>query len=378
MTSICYNRYWEALSALCQMGQALLNVVSLAFSYERTEREMDGLTGTEWKAQVVHTASLLHATCIASLKCEATIVGKPLDVFGGMTETEMRELNSVDDQSALVLYWLQDLLASRLASGGLDIRNPPVVAQVWTSLVNYVNAYAIAKKIAQFPLPLPLHQSLAFSDIFVAFLSPFVISAFVPSITVCLLIVFATSAAYHGIFIVNAALQQPFGTKSCHLPLAMLHRQVIKGMLSLVTQKVAEKIVKLGEDEHEAAASEEPSDFVFPAVDRHYIYEAMHKRKPHKFTHSGSGVLTQVSMFSHTDPHTTKHHTPGVLTLNHCVATGFSPIPTDLVPLPSIKHPAFNKLPSQPKSDKNLYSRTELNKTETEAEVEATNTQQKV
>lgn len=243
-TSICYNRYWEALGCLYDMSVYARTVGCMILTFDRGTTSSDDA----WKARTIHTLSILHGICIQSLRsAESDEPLSPLEVLGGMSEEEMQLLRDCDDPTSLSHFWVSDLLSGRSSSGGLAIANPPAVAQVWGQLASFMRAYGTAMKIAKHRLPLSFHQALAWSDLAVALLTPFCITLFAPHVAVAVSVSALTTGVFHALYLSNIVMQQPFGDKTSDLPLTVTHQAFIRGLLSMLSMPVAMELTKLYE-----------------------------------------------------------------------------------------------------------------------------------
>eukprot|EP01054_Gregarina_sp_Poly1_P000596 Gregarina_sp_Poly_1__595@NODE_1140_length_4970_cov_199_446461_g786_i0_p1_GENE_NODE_1140_length_4970_cov_199_446461_g786_i0NODE_1140_length_4970_cov_199_446461_g786_i0_p1_ORF_typecomplete_len578_score45_56Bestrophin/PF01062_21/2_4e23_NODE_1140_length_4970_cov_199_446461_g786_i030674800 len=246
-TGISYNRFWEALGHLTLMTNALGQAASMVLAFDECSRTQH--SGAEaplrWRAVTLHYFSILHAVCCQKL-FSADGVDARLDILGGLTEEEKQELSAVSDQAALVFHWINERVSSRVMTGGLQIP-PPICSQLWQQLSIGMTSYSSAVKILDTPLPLPYQQSLAWSDLIVIFLTPFCICSYVESLFTASVFTFCTSMLFHGTYLADVTMQQPFGNKSNDLPVVDRHKDFIDRLVSFVTLDLANEINRLYE-----------------------------------------------------------------------------------------------------------------------------------
>lgn len=245
-TGISYNRFWEALGHLTMMTNALSQAASMVLAFDECavpqSRAEDPL---RWRAVTLHYFSVLHAVCCQKL-FSVDGVDARLDILGGLTDDETEELSSVSDQASLVFHWINERVSCRVMTGGLQIP-PPICSQLWQQLSIGMTAYSSAVKILDTPLPLPYQQSLAWSDLIVIFLTPFCICSYVETLPTASIFTFCTTMLFHGIYLADVTMQQPFGNKSNDLPVVDRHRDFIDRLVSFVTMELANEINRLYE-----------------------------------------------------------------------------------------------------------------------------------
>eukprot|EP01054_Gregarina_sp_Poly1_P002578 Gregarina_sp_Poly_1__2577@NODE_16_length_22882_cov_82_653956_g14_i0_p5_GENE_NODE_16_length_22882_cov_82_653956_g14_i0NODE_16_length_22882_cov_82_653956_g14_i0_p5_ORF_typecomplete_len515_score75_41Bestrophin/PF01062_21/2_7e17_NODE_16_length_22882_cov_82_653956_g14_i01798819532 len=237
-TGICYNRFWEALSHMYQMSNRMSIGATLALAQDPSQFESEEEANREkrWRAEFLHDISVLHAVCVQSLFAE--YVEAPLDILGGMTIEEQAQLAAVKNQPALVFNWIAASLQSRLHTDKCTVMLSNAVNLLSQALTDWNNA----QKVSRVPLPLPFQQSLAWSDLIVLIFTPLTIACYSYNLWFSMALTFAAELIYHGVYMANVAMQQPFGTRSTDLPLVSVHREFIKRVLSFVTADLVEEL----------------------------------------------------------------------------------------------------------------------------------------
>eukprot|EP01056_Protomagalhaensia_sp_Gyna25_P005892 Protomagalhaensia_sp_Gyna_25__5891@NODE_892_length_2453_cov_11_539354_g705_i0_p1_GENE_NODE_892_length_2453_cov_11_539354_g705_i0NODE_892_length_2453_cov_11_539354_g705_i0_p1_ORF_typecomplete_len509_score71_00Bestrophin/PF01062_21/4_7e18_NODE_892_length_2453_cov_11_539354_g705_i06712197 len=237
-TGICYNRFWEALGHMYQMSNriGLAATLALAPSGLEDEDEEVKLKEKTWRAEFLHDISVLHAVCIQSLFAE--YIGAPLDILGGMTAEEQTQLGTVKNQPALVFNWITGSITRRLVTDSTTV----MLSNVVTLLTNALTDWNNAMKVSKVPLPLPFQQALAWADLLLLLFTPLTIACFTYNLWVSLALTFCAELIYHGVYMADVAMQQPFGNRSTDLPLVSVHRDFIRRILSFVTPELVEEL----------------------------------------------------------------------------------------------------------------------------------------
>eukprot|EP01053_Blabericola_migrator_P001909 Blabericola_migrator_1__1908@NODE_1519_length_4359_cov_139_504194_g999_i0_p1_GENE_NODE_1519_length_4359_cov_139_504194_g999_i0NODE_1519_length_4359_cov_139_504194_g999_i0_p1_ORF_typecomplete_len556_score63_76Bestrophin/PF01062_21/3_1e25DUF674/PF05056_12/0_13_NODE_1519_length_4359_cov_139_504194_g999_i03001967 len=298
-TGISYNRFWEALEHLTIMTNAMCQAASMVLAFDECSVIDGGEAPLRWRAITLHYFSILHAACCQKL-FSVDGVDARLDILGGLTENEKQELSSVSDQAALVFHWINERISSRVMNGGLRIP-APICSQLWSQLTAAMKAYASACKILDTPLPLPYQQSLAWSDLIVIFLTPFCICSYVESLMTAAVFSFCTVMLFHGIYLADVTMQQPFGNKSNDLPVVERHKDFIDQLVSFVTLDVANEINKLYQhvDSFSCFTASCSSDRAIPTAARPVTFRAIeviprrHSEDPHKLRRQQASALLQ-------------------------------------------------------------------------------------
>eukprot|EP01053_Blabericola_migrator_P010719 Blabericola_migrator_1__10718@NODE_612_length_7289_cov_45_683606_g445_i0_p1_GENE_NODE_612_length_7289_cov_45_683606_g445_i0NODE_612_length_7289_cov_45_683606_g445_i0_p1_ORF_typecomplete_len555_score65_52Bestrophin/PF01062_21/4_9e18YoqO/PF14037_6/1_9e03YoqO/PF14037_6/42YoqO/PF14037_6/27_NODE_612_length_7289_cov_45_683606_g445_i017743438 len=239
-TGICYNRFWEALGHMYQMSNrmGLAATLALAPHVNAIDKMSDEQWTREkrWRAEFLHDISVLHAVCIQTLFSE--YVEAPLDILGGMTAEEQVQLAAVKDQPALVFNWIARSICIRLQTDANTIMMNNTTTLLTAALTDWNNA----KKVSRVPLPLPFQQALAWADLIITICTPITVACFTQDLWMSLAMTFAAVLVYHGVYMADVAMQQPFGTRSTDLPLIPVHRDFIRRILSFVTAEVIDEL----------------------------------------------------------------------------------------------------------------------------------------
>jgi hypothetical protein len=210
-TTSCYARELESLTMLENVGARIMSSVTQSISFDMVYasecQEVDGcltIRGAQgdatkrilqetdqFKRQVLHCASLLHALMLLSLReqaepisiekyldaismfelqqCFRTIVeaqpklhAKPkyfeLPVFGGLLDHERRALcRPKVDPVLLALQWLMQTILNRSKSGGLKVEGPTLAA-FFLELTQAYISFGQLSKLAIHPYPFPYTQ----------------------------------------------------------------------------------------------------------------------------------------------------------------------------------------------------------------------------
>lgn len=234
--SICHGRFWEALGHVYQLSINLSGMASMLVALEEV-LDMSSMT------TCLHDISLLHAVFIQSLFTEDDPA--PLDVVGGLSPWELSELSLETDQVALVTHWMHSDLFDLISTDKIP---SSVVSSLLTSLNSAITSWSHARKISRVPLPITFQQFLAIADLMILFVIPLMVTIFTPNLYLALTLTFMIAVLYHGVYLSNISMQQPFGEKSTDLPLVKVHRDFTKRLLSFINKDIASELNRLTEN----------------------------------------------------------------------------------------------------------------------------------
>eukprot|EP00917_Polyrhabdina_sp_WS-2016_P032143 GHVP01068557.1.p1 GENE.GHVP01068557.1~~GHVP01068557.1.p1 ORF type:complete len:341 (+),score=25.39 GHVP01068557.1:81-1103(+) len=243
-TNAAFNRFWEARTNLQTMssywsscasmliGSEQIFILSKKFSKKQKSRAIKA------QARILQLLSTLHATGLRYLLNQTKLPeGQGLEVLGGLSQYEVQILRTSEDPLFLVMHWLSADLLLRQHLGGLPTP-PPLLTRAWHEMTLGLLAYDQACKVQDTPFPFPYLQMLYIIDLGVIVLVPIVVSCWVQSLFMSLLLVAMIVFSFHSIFQAAYLMETPFGLRPNDLNLLDLH----KDFLSLVNVVQSEDV----------------------------------------------------------------------------------------------------------------------------------------
>eukprot|EP00897_Mesotaenium_endlicherianum_P004622 jgi/Mesen1/4188/ME000219S03324 len=269
-TNLSYARYWEARTNIAQMsskwGDAAIQVVS--FDEAAKEPQIPG--GTQFRAEFVHSMSLMHALAMQRFRGDSSLsnltygsfmdtpdappvdpadlpewlkvrgwksylvlrvrhhhyqkywLNFPLPVLGGLNKTEEAILSDSADPVYLVLSWIHRQLVARRMAGGIK-EDAPIVSRIYQVLSDGMLGYENALKIRSTPFPFPYAQSMALLMHVNALGVPLLMAQWVGSAWLAALMTFIVVFGYYLISEISREIEDPFKFDPNDLPVATLH-----------------------------------------------------------------------------------------------------------------------------------------------------------
>lgn len=198
-TNVAYNRYWECTTSVTMFASKLGDALVEAITFDElinTNKRLYGADGAKWleqrrrfQALMIRRYSLLHALamqylrrddCLANLICvsgrhPAVPLGlgafggmdqpssrsdptwQQLEVIGGVTPTEIADLENSADRVSYVYASILHLSNQRRADGGLGA-DAPVLSRYYQLLSDGMLGFRQARKVEDIPFPFPYSQ----------------------------------------------------------------------------------------------------------------------------------------------------------------------------------------------------------------------------
>lgn len=288
-----------------KLGDALVEAITFD-ELINTNKRLYGADGAKWleqrrrfQALMIRRYSLLHALamqylrrddCLANLICvsgrhPAVPLGlgafggmdqpssrsdptwQQLEVIGGVTPTEIADLENSADRVSYVYASILHLSNQRRADGGLGA-DAPVLSRYYQLLSDGMLGFRQARKVEDIPFPFPYSQAVTSMLFLFAFVFPFVLSHFAncgadrtcdhPTYWIGPFLSFITTTSYVTMQQVARALEDPFIHPPNDLPANALQAAFNSRLLTTfdVIRKPADALVKPPGTAPAAAGSE--------------------------------------------------------------------------------------------------------------------------
>ncbi|KOO23452.1 hypothetical protein Ctob_004050 [Chrysochromulina tobinii] len=259
-TNVAYNRFWECCTSVTVMGGMWGDAFTMAITMDElinTNKREYGEAGAAWLEKrrrhqmlMARRYSLCHALALQYLRrddCLKNLVPsdgrqpkvpmgagafggmeqptsradpewQQLEVLGGLTESEIRSLESSPDRVGYIFSQIMHLNAQRRCDGGLGT-DPPVLSRYWSCLSSGMSGMRQARKVEDIPFPWPYTQAVALCTHLFALTFPLVLAHFAncgsvscasPNYWMGPFLAFVTVTSFAALDQVAVALEDPF------------------------------------------------------------------------------------------------------------------------------------------------------------------------
>lgn len=233
-TNLTYSRFWQGRTAIELMSSKWSDVAlqSLVFDAPTAISSLEDRAHCNFMRQLLSSLSLLHAVSLASLGDGMN----ELQILDGLNQqqvlTAMNRAQSVNQEVAVALQWVQVLLTERMKSGGLKM-DPPILSRVFQELSTGHLGYRNAQRIHHTPFPFPYVQLISTSLFFLVPLSAMMMDKYIVtwywSVSFC----FISVSAFFAVNEVAIELEDPFGSDTNDLPMEAYQREFNERLLML-------------------------------------------------------------------------------------------------------------------------------------------------
>jgi len=259
-TNVAYNRFWECCTSVTVMGGMWGDAFTMAITMDElinTNKREYGEAGAAWLEKrrrhqmlMARRYSLCHALALQYLRrddCLKNLVPsdgrhpnvpmgagafggmeqptsradpewQQLEVLGGLTESEIRSLESSPDRVGYIFSQIMHLNAQRRCDGGLGT-DAPVLSRYWSCLSAGMSGMRQARKVEDIPFPWPYTQAVALCTHLFALTFPLVLAHFAncgsvscasPNYWMGPFLAFVTVTSFAALDQVAVALEDPF------------------------------------------------------------------------------------------------------------------------------------------------------------------------
>lgn len=266
--NLSYSRYWEARSNISTMSSKWADAVIQVISFDEAAKDVPG--GTQFRAEFLHTMSLMHALAMQSLRGERSLrsltsasflgvedpppvdaaqlhdwvvargarsylflradpqhyeqywTSQPLPVIGGLNRLEECVLAPSADRVFLIFCWVHRELVARRSVGGIR-EDAPIVSRIYQVLSDGMNGFEQALKVRNTPFPFPYAQSSAILLHLNAIGLPILMANWIGEAWLAGLTTYLVNFSLYLLHEVSREVEEPYRFDPNDLPLAHLH-----------------------------------------------------------------------------------------------------------------------------------------------------------
>eukprot|EP00746_Dinoflagellata_sp_MGD_P133387 gnl/MRDRNA2_/MRDRNA2_67079_c0_seq1.p1 gnl/MRDRNA2_/MRDRNA2_67079_c0~~gnl/MRDRNA2_/MRDRNA2_67079_c0_seq1.p1 ORF type:complete len:753 (+),score=119.52 gnl/MRDRNA2_/MRDRNA2_67079_c0_seq1:136-2394(+) len=155
-----------------------------------------------------------------------------LGVFGQPTPDEVKSLHGATDKVAIILMWMEEAI-SRAQVQSILLTAPPILARVYNELGSGLAGFNSAYRISLVPFPFCFAQMIGWCLVVFLFLCPAVAFVFTGGEILTSSLTFCCLMGFWGLNRLAMELENPFGCKVNHLPLAEMHHAFVEALAEM-------------------------------------------------------------------------------------------------------------------------------------------------
>jgi predicted membrane chloride channel (bestrophin family) len=155
-----------------------------------------------------------------------------LGCFGEVSSEELLRLNGATDKVAIVLMWMEEAVSRGQIQGVLLVA-PPIMSRFYNELGNGLEGFNEAYRIALVPFPFCFSQMIGWCLVVFFFLCPAVAFCFTGGELLTSTLTFFAMMGFWGLNRLAMELENPFGCKVNHLPLAEMHHAFVESLAEM-------------------------------------------------------------------------------------------------------------------------------------------------
>lgn len=266
--NLSYARYWEGRTMVAQLSTKWADAAIQVLSFDEAAKEPLIPGGTQFRAEFLHTISLMHALAMQRLRGDFELSNLtfasfsdisepppvdsadiaewlkvrglksyvvlrirphhyqkyfrslPLPVLGGLNQTEKAIIASaVQEPVFLIFCWVHRLIVERRMAGGIR-EDAPIVSRIHQVLSDGMLGYENARKLCETPFPFPYAQGVALLLHLNSLGLPVLMANFVGDVWLTALSTFFAVMAFYLINEVAREIEEPFKFDPNELPVA--------------------------------------------------------------------------------------------------------------------------------------------------------------
>eukprot|EP00747_Dinoflagellata_sp_TGD_P150795 gnl/TRDRNA2_/TRDRNA2_177151_c5_seq3.p1 gnl/TRDRNA2_/TRDRNA2_177151_c5~~gnl/TRDRNA2_/TRDRNA2_177151_c5_seq3.p1 ORF type:complete len:529 (-),score=65.76 gnl/TRDRNA2_/TRDRNA2_177151_c5_seq3:179-1558(-) len=219
-----YSRWWEGGTLLQKIRGEWFNAFSscLAFCNSSPEKSEEVL---KFQHQLARLVSLLYCSALHQVSTMDDKDFETLDVDGFSRESLEFLKEHEYNRCEVVLQWTQRLIVEANEAGVLKIA-PPILSRVFNELGNGIVNFENARKITEFPIPLPLAQMITLMLMFHWIVTAVVCAASLDKPSWVFILSFVVVLSFWTINYIATELEMPFGDDWNDLPMHDMQKEL--------------------------------------------------------------------------------------------------------------------------------------------------------
>mmetsp|Transcript_10859 Transcript_10859/g.21533 ORF Transcript_10859/g.21533 Transcript_10859/m.21533 type:complete len:507 (+) Transcript_10859:238-1758(+) len=161
---------------------------------------------------------------------------RPLGVYGGVSDAEIKQLQAARGPSAkvnLCFMWLNEFVVREHLAGSLGNVGPPIISRLFQFLSDGMTGYNQARKIMWIPFPFPHAQIAVFFSWISMLCVPLLLLQYANNKWMGASITFFTVLSLTGMHEVSKELENPFRNTPNDLPLCTMQAHFNEAMMTM-------------------------------------------------------------------------------------------------------------------------------------------------
>lgn len=234
-TGIAYNRYWDGVNHLRQMGTEWYDVAAQVTAFAQTSaKPLEEIKN--FQGMIVRLTSLMHCFALQRV-CEMEDENFEVVDLDGMNPELLKGLNKVDEvgkKVEIVFQWLQLIILQSTKNGMIDAP-APIVARSFAQMNSGMVEFQKMATITDTPFPFPYTQMIAIMLTLHSLITPLLLGTMTSANTIAMgLFTFVQVFALTSLNLTAQEIEQPFGDDANDLECAEVQQEINSSLYLLL------------------------------------------------------------------------------------------------------------------------------------------------